>query len=162
VLAHLWALCDSLKAAVQAAQPTWTVAVLLDPQTPAQTHPRDEDAVEVHIGPLIDRGERGSDEDKGGKSRVRMDCEKTIAVRMRTRRVHSATEALSRSKCLNFDEILGIAERRGGLSLQVDGEEIGVAVYVSYLAYLDQESLREDSLISIVAELTFALTRRSA
>lgn len=154
MMTHLWGLCDALAAAVTAAHPSWTVAVLLDPQTLAKTHPADLVGVELHLGPLAFTTDRGDEE---GRSKVRVEEELTIALRMRTRRLDSDTETLARAKSLLVDEALTIAMRRQGFVVAGNLE----ATFQSLDGFHDIASLREDTLISILVELKFRMLWRT-
>lgn len=154
MIGHQYALCDAVKAAVLAAEPTWLVNVVFDAMRDAKSYTVGK--VEVDIGPLSSHEQRGMEE-TGGASRKRVDAEIKIAVRLRCRVNAVTPEAQDRAQAIEFDKVVRILQRRSGFDIP----DAGTVAWKELDDFSDVLSLREDRLVSIVGEVTFTLFRKS-
>lgn len=154
MMGPLYELCDAIKAACDAAQPTWTVSVVTDPQQELQLEPESE--FELHIGPGMTEEERGQEE-RGGISRKRADGVLTICLRMRSKIKAAAPETEIRRRVVEWDKVVEILQRRAGFDL---GTGIGDAIWLKGEGVLDRNALRKDRVIAILSLDTQFLIHR--
>ena len=157
MMGPLYALCDAIKAACDAAQPTWTVSVITDPQQELRLEPETE--FELHIGPGMSEEERG-EEERGGISRKRADGVLTICLRMRSKLKAADPETEIRRRAMEWDKVVRILQRRSGFNL---GSDFGDAIWLKGEGVPDRNALRKDRVIAILSlDTQFLIHRKTA
>lgn len=134
-----WALCDVLKTVILAAHSNWAVEVLVDAQRDVRTLP-DPDSVEVHLGPIT------SEEARPEGSRIVVQGEIAIAIRMRVKLDKLSADDAARAKCEAWDQLVDVIQRREGF----DCGSAGTLHWFHGVAGIDLSALRKDKVISIL------------
>lgn len=147
-----WSLCDAVKAAIQAAKPTWVVEVVLDAERDIGELPTDGDPVEVHLAPFT------NEEVRPEGSRRAVQGEVSIGIRLRVKLGKGPATDFARTKCEAWDELVAVVQRRQGF----DCGEAGTLHWFHGMAGIDLEALRQDKVLSIVAPGTLFHELRSS